>query len=73
MAVEAQRSRRRATIADLTALAESGDAQAQLDLGARYDTGEGVTRDFAEAARREASRLRGEINDVLVQEGVGWS
>ena len=30
-------------------------------------------RDFAEAARREASRLRGEINDVLVQEGVGWS
>ena len=50
VAVEAQRSRRRATIADLTALAESGDAQAQLDLGARYDTGEGVTRDFAEAA-----------------------
>ena len=29
--------------------------------------------DFAQAARREAQRLRDEINDVLTQEGVGWS
>ena len=29
--------------------------------------------DFAQAARREAARLRDEINDVLAREGVGWS
>ena len=29
--------------------------------------------DFAQAARREAMRLRDEINDVLAREGVGWS
>ena len=30
-------------------------------------------RDFAEAARKEASRLREEINAVLAREGLGWS
>ncbi len=30
-------------------------------------------KDFAVAARREAMRLRDSINDVLVQEGMGWS
>ena len=30
-------------------------------------------KDFAEAARREALRLRDSINDVLMREGVGWS
>ena len=29
--------------------------------------------DFAEAARREAARLRDEINAVLTREGLGWS
>ncbi len=29
--------------------------------------------DFAEAARREATRLRDEINAVLTREGLGWS
>ena len=28
--------------------------------------------DFAQAARREAARLRDEINDVLAEDGVGW-
>lgn len=28
--------------------------------------------DFAEAARREAKRLRDEINDILESEGLGW-
>ena len=30
-------------------------------------------KDFAEAARREAMRLRGEINDALERKGKGWS
>ena len=30
-------------------------------------------QDFAQAARREAMRLRDEMNDVLTREGVGWS
>ena len=30
-------------------------------------------RDFAEAARREALRLREAISAVLEEEGVGWS
>lgn len=38
-------------IADLRALAESGDPEAQYQLGLRYDTGQAVTRDPEEALR----------------------
>ncbi len=31
--------------------AEAGDAEAQLDLGFRYDIGRGVPQDYVEAAR----------------------
>jgi len=35
----------------LTTRAEQGDAEAQYNLGVRYDTGEGVPQDYAEAQR----------------------
>ena len=31
--------------------AEKGNAKAQFDLGLKYDTGEGVRQDYAEAAK----------------------
>lgn len=38
-------------INDLKARAEQGDAEAQLDLGWRYQIGDGVPRDFNEAVK----------------------
>ena len=39
------------TLDELRALAEQGDAEAQVNLGLKYDTGEGVVQDAAEAIR----------------------
>ena len=36
---------------ELRAVAEQGDATAQLNLGVRYANGEGVPQDYAEAVR----------------------
>ena len=38
-------------LADLRARAEQGDADAQYTLALRYDYGEGVPQDYAEAVR----------------------
>ena len=38
-------------LADLRALAEAGATEAQYALGVKYDTGEGVPQDAAEAVR----------------------
>jgi TPR repeat protein len=42
---------RKLLLAELRAKAEKGDAMAQCDLGIRYDKGEGVTKDAAEAVK----------------------
>ena len=49
--------------------AEQGDADAQLDLGVRYATGEGVPQDDAEAVRW--FRLAAEQGDARAQFNLG--
>ena len=49
--------------------AEQGDADAQLDLGVRYATGEGVPQDAAEAIRWY--RLAAEQGDASAQYNLG--
>jgi uncharacterized protein len=36
---------------DLKTAAEQGDMDAQYNLGVAYESGEGITKDFAEAAK----------------------
>ncbi len=38
-------------IEEVKALADAGDAKSQIELGRRYDKGEGVVKDHAEAAK----------------------
>src|SRR6266478_691137 len=38
-------------IGEMKAKAEAGDAESQVELGLRYEKGEGVAKDHAEAAR----------------------
>ena len=59
-------------IAPLEALrlrAEAGDAQAQMTMGYRYDTGTGVSKDPAEALKWY--RLAAEQGDVTSQSNLG--
>jgi len=63
-----------ATIADaelesLRQRAEQGDAQAQADLGFRYDTGEGVPQDDVEAVRW--TRLAADQGNARAQSNLG--
>jgi len=50
-------------------LAEQGDAQAQSNLGAMYDKGEGVLQDYAEAVKWY--RLSAEQGDAYAQYALG--
>ena len=63
------------TIDELKTRAANGDADAQNNLGLRYYNGEGVTKDYAEAARwwRKAaeqgySKAKMQLNNM----GVNW-
>ena len=59
---------------DLRALAEQGDAVAQLVLGVMYGNGEGTPQDFVEAhmwANLAASQLSGEDRDLAVRHRDG--
>ena len=56
-------------LADLRARAEQGDADAQYTLALRYDYGEGVPQDYAEAARWY--RLAAEQGDADAQNNLG--
>src|SRR6266481_4013983 len=38
-------------IEEVKAKAEAGDAESEVELGRRYDKGEGVAKDYAEAAK----------------------
>ena len=49
--VQAQDNPSAQELADLSALAEAGATEAQYSLGVKYDTGEGVPQDDAEAVR----------------------
>ena len=56
-------------LADLRARAEQGDADAQYTLALRYDYGEGVPQDYAEAARWY--RLAAEQGDASAMTNLG--
>jgi TPR repeat protein len=59
----------KSTVADLRARAERGEAEAQFNLGVRYVTGEGVSKDHAQAVawfRRAA-----ELGDAEAQRSLG--
>ena len=47
--VQAQDNQSAQELADLSALAEAGATEAQYSIGVKYDTGEGVPQDDAEA------------------------
>ena len=47
--VQAQDNQSAQELADLSALAEAGDTEAQYSIGVKYDTGDGVPQDDAEA------------------------
>ena len=51
--------------------AEQGDASAQSALGFKYDIGEGVPQDYAEAVRWY--RLAAEQGDASAQRGLGFN
>ena len=55
---------------ELRALAEKGDAEAQLNLGVRYSYGIGVPQDAAEAVRWY--RLAGDQGDTSAQYNLGF-
>ena len=56
-------------IEEVTANAEAGDAESEVELGLRYDKGEGVAKDHAEAAKWY--RKAAEQNDVDAQYNLG--
>ena len=56
-------------IGEVKAKAEAGDAESQVELGLRYDKGEGVAKDQAEAARWY--RKAAEQNYAKGQNGLG--
>ena len=56
-------------LAQLRALAEQGDAEAQNNLGIMYDSGDGVPEDDAEAVR--LFRLAAEQGDGEAQYNLG--
>ena len=56
-------------VALLRATAEQGDAEAQFNLGLKYDRGEGIAQDYAEAARWY--RMAAEQGDVDAQFNLG--
>src|ERR1035438_1985783 len=47
----ASQSRQLESLKDLIARAEQGDSQAQVSLGNMYNNGQGVSKDYKEAAR----------------------
>ena len=67
--VQAQDNPSAQELADLRALAEQGDASAQINLGVKYDTGEGVPQDYVEAVRW--FRLAAEQGDASAQINLG--
>ena len=56
-------------IEEVKAKAEAGDAESEVELGRRYDKGEGVVKDHAEAAKWY--RKAAEQNDVNAQFNLG--
>src|SRR5262245_10474414 len=56
-------------IEEVKAKAEAGDAKYQVELGHRYDKGEGVVKDHAEATKWY--RKAAEQNDVDAQFNLG--
>ena len=56
-------------IEEVKAKAEAGDAESQVELGRRYDKGEGVVKDYAEPAKWY--RKAAEQNDALAQYNLG--
>ncbi len=57
------------TLGVLTRCAEQGNARAQTNLGVRYNLGEGVPEDFAEALRWY--RLAAQQGDAKAQYNIG--
>ena len=55
----------------MKAKAEAGDAASEVELGLRYDKGEGVLKDHAEAAKWY--RKAAEQNDARAQSYLGAS
>jgi len=56
-------------IEELKAKAEAGDAESQVELGHRYDEGEGVAKDQVEAGK--SFRKAAEQNFALAQNNLG--
>ena len=67
--VQAQDNPSAQELADLSALAEAGATEAQYSLGVKYDTGEGVPQDDAEAVRWY--RLAAEQGHASAQYNLG--
>ena len=68
-AVQAQNTPSAQELADLRALAEAGDTEAQYNLGVMYDNGEGIPQDDAEAVRWY--RLAAEQGSATAQYNLG--
>ena len=64
-------------IEEVKAKAEAGDAESEVELGRRYDKGEGVVKDHAEAAKwyrkaAEQNLARGQYNlGICYEQGEG--
>src|SRR5437870_491064 len=54
---------------EVRAKAEAGDAESQVELGRRYDKGEGVAKDYVEAVKWY--RKAAEQNDAKAQYALG--
>ena len=67
--VQAQDNQSAQELADLSALAEAGATEAQYSIGVKYDTGDGVPQDDAEAVRWY--RLAAEQGHVSAQNNLG--
>src|SRR6266853_736720 len=57
-------------IEEVKAKAEAGDAESQVELGRRYDKGEGVVKDQVEAVKWYRKAV--EQNDVKAQFALGF-
>src|SRR5882757_7174894 len=57
-------------IEEVKAKAEAGDAESEVELGRRYDKGEGVVKDHAEAAKWY--RKAAEQNYAKAQHNLGF-
>ena len=59
-------------IYELTLKAEQGDAVAQFNLGVKYDNGQGVPQDYAEAVKwyRKAAE-QGDAGAIVVLKALG--